>query len=218
MLLGEAINYVFGMESILIAAILPRQNAHTILYKYFLALFISIGISCFLWSIYIAGPLEEVWIHYLLRDMCLIVLGFTAMNVWFICVHLCFLNVNRKNTVVRLIKASYVIFIFIILLFNDDFFTLTLFYLPPTIFFTMLMLIKYYQTLQKRLLLGGIGAICTILGIGFDQLFECPGGHGTECVRNILFMASNSLAILLVFVAAQQLLSQEVKDKGICNM
>ncbi len=207
MLLGEALNYLFGLEALLIAAVLPRRNVNILLYKYFLRLFLSISFSCFMWSIYNGQHFESANVQRLICDICLISLGLTTVTLWFICIHLCFQNLNHKSLFGRIIKSVYVLFIFTILMLRDDFFTVLIFYLPPTSFFLFIMLTKYYKTFHKRLLFGVLGAAFTIVGAGFEQLFHCQGGHGTECARNVLFIASNSLAIFFVFLAAQQLLA-----------
>ena len=122
MLLGETLNFLFGIEALIIASVLPRQGANKSLYKNFVRLFLSLGTSSMLWCVYHISSISNPILQRLLWDSCLISLGFTAITLWFISIKLSFANALRKQQARRIVKAGYfmfIIFICIVVIFMD---------------------------------------------------------------------------------------------------
>lgn len=138
----------------------------------------------------------------------LIAIGVATLASWIIGARL-ILSPNASRLVIALAAALFVSYVAVALLVSRTFAVAIVHYLPGAAFLLAAFVIAYLRQRKPFLAAGAAGVVLTFIAAGIQQ--AAIDLHPTLLSHNTLYHIVQGIALLLIFLAARQIVSQSMQ-------
>ena len=196
-------DFVLAVECLVLAVLLLRKDAaDRRIRNRFVVFFSALGIAAF------AGGLSHGFLHdqYPVPDqiawsISLLAIGLVGLAGWYIGAW----YMERLVLARRLVQATsllFVLYCFVVVLYNNSFYMAILFYLPATLFLLLLLVTRYVKRNDSSVLPGIAGLLLALFAAGVQQSDLVI--HPVWLNQNVLYHLLEFVAILLLYVFASR--------------